>query len=49
LPEVAEKYDKKMVDYDIELIRNIPVIIGAENQNLNFGGADFKVKESGTQ
>jgi hypothetical protein len=46
LPELVEKYDKHMIDYDVDLIRSIPVITGAENNpDLNLGGVNFKIKK----
>ncbi len=35
LPQIAERFDKKMIEYDMAMIRRIPDIIG---------GADFIVK-----
>ena len=44
LPRIAGIYDKNMIDYDIEMIRNIPAIIGAEEDGAaNLGGVSYSV------
>lgn len=44
LTTVAERFDKKMINYDIELIKNIPAIIGAEkNERLNIEEINYRL------
>lgn len=46
LHSVAEKYDQKMIWYDLELIRNIPAIVGAiKDPNLNLEDVCYSIKK----
>ena len=45
LPDIAAQYDPNMINYDVEMIRRIPEIIGAQEGAFNLGGAAYAVRE----